>query len=335
MINVVLKKFGDKYMDEFSFIDSIKQHSYKQSSLLKGIGDDAAVFRQPAQDIVTAVDTFVEDVHFSRKTMEPYHVGYRGLAANISDLAAMGASPTFYLVSIVIPKTWSMKDVDQIFHGMREIAAVYQMDLIGGDTVFGKELAVSITVIGYTERNKARYRSSARNGDIVFVTGTLGDSQAGMHILLNENKYENKDYYIKKHQKPLPRVDFAKALADLPRVALNDVSDGIANEASEIAVASGVSIHLYDEQLPISQSYQQFPLDLQRKWKLFGGEDFELLGTVAKESWLDVKEAAEKSQTPITKIGYVHYSVDEVGYVFLHDNKDRQLLQKDGYIHKK
>src|SRR5690625_2905826 len=127
-------------MDEFSFINSIQQHTYKQSSVLKGIGDDAAVFRQTAKDVVTAVDTFVEDVHFSRKTMNSFHIGYRALAANISDLAAMGALPAFYLVSIVIPTTWSMREINQIFSGMKELASTYQLDLIGGDTVSGKEL---------------------------------------------------------------------------------------------------------------------------------------------------------------------------------------------------
>src|SRR5699024_10384081 len=146
-------------MDEFSFIDSIKQYTYKQSSLKKGIGDDAAVFRQPSEDIVTAVDTFVEGVHFSRKTMDSFHVGYRALAANISDLAAMGAAPAFYLVSIVIPKTWPIEEIEQIFFGMKDLAGIYKLDLVGGDTVSGKELTISITVIGYVDRNKARYRS--------------------------------------------------------------------------------------------------------------------------------------------------------------------------------
>src|SRR5699024_2746982 len=138
MINVVLKKFGDKYMDEFSFIDSIKQHTYKQASLLKGIGDDAAVFRQMSQDIVTATDTMVEDIHFSRKTMEPFQIGYRALAVNLSDLAAMAAQPAFYLVSVVIPPHWRTEEVKEIFNGMQKMASCYHMDLIGGDTVSGK-----------------------------------------------------------------------------------------------------------------------------------------------------------------------------------------------------
>src|SRR5690625_1546937 len=97
-------------MDEFSFIESIRQKTYNQPSLIKGIGDDAAVFRQRHQDIVTAVDTFVEDIHFSKQTMQAYHIGYRILAANLSDMAAMGAKPAYYLVSIVYQNTGLWKN---------------------------------------------------------------------------------------------------------------------------------------------------------------------------------------------------------------------------------
>src|SRR5690625_4792534 len=169
-------------MDEFQFIDSIKPKSYTQHSIEKGIGDDAAVFRSMTYDTVTAVDTFVEDIHFSKKTMKFYHIGYRALAANISDMAAMGAEPKFYLVSITIPPGTSSKELQQMYSGMKEIATDYKMDLIGGDTVSGKQLVVCITIIGFVSRGKARYRSHASVGDIVFVTGTLGDSQAGLHI---------------------------------------------------------------------------------------------------------------------------------------------------------
>src|SRR5699024_6657561 len=164
-------------MDEFSFIDSIKQYTYKQPTLKKGIGDDAAVFRQPSEDIVTAVDTFVEDIHFTRKTMDPFHVGYRALAANISDLASMGASSAFYLVLIVIQKNWPTEEIEQIFFDMKDLAGLYIFDLVGGDTVSGKELTISFTFIGYVDRNKVRYRTQAEVGDVFFVTGTHGDSQ--------------------------------------------------------------------------------------------------------------------------------------------------------------
>lgn len=322
-------------MDEFSFIRSIQQKTYKQPSIIKGVGDDAAVFRQTSQDIITAMDTFVEGVHFTRETMDPFHMGYRVLAANISDMAAMGAMPAFYLVSIVIPETWSEADLFAIYKGMKHMAAVYSMDLIGGDTVAGKELSITVSVIGYADKHKARYRSDAEAGDIVFVTGTLGDSQAGYHILTNPAAYKDENYYIKKHRMPSPRVAFATALAVVQRVALNDISDGIANEAAEIAQASNTFVHIFSEKLPVSNSFHQFSSRLQWKWKLFGGEDFELLGTVSEKDWSNVKKVAEKTKTPITEIGYVGYNVNKDPYVLLHEENQIRRLEKHGFNHLK
>lgn len=320
-------------MDEFSFINSIKQDYYRQPTIVKGIGDDAAVFRQTSQDIVTAVDAFVEDVHFSKKTMEPQDIGYRALAANVSDLAAMCATPAFYLVSIVIPQSWSKEEVLDIFKGMEELARMYQMDLIGGDTVSGRELSISITVIGYANRGKASYRTAAHEDDIVFVTGTLGDSQAGLHILLNDGNYKNKDYFIKRHQRPSPRVHIAQELSNLTRLSLNDISDGIANEAAEIAEASQVNIVLEEDAIPVSPDFDQFSQSLQDQWKYFGGEDFELFGTVSPDDWEILNNIAEKTAINITRIGHVERTKDMNGLVYLQNMNEKRVLSKDGYIH--
>ncbi|WP_284141535.1 thiamine-phosphate kinase [Virgibacillus sp. LDC-1] len=323
-------------MDEFSFIRSITPKSYKQNSVIKGIGDDAAVFRQAGMDIVTSVDTFVDGVHFSKHTMNATHIGYRALAANLSDLAAMGAVPAFYFVSVVIPKTWSNADISAIFAGMRELATHYQMDLMGGDTVSGKELTLSITVVGFVEKDKARYRNDAKTGDIVFVTGTLGDSQAGFHIIGHpQKKYKDANYYIQRHRTPFPQVSLARELRAIKRVALNDISDGIASEANEIAEASMVDIHLFESSIPVYPSFDQFSKDQQKKWKYYGGEDFELVGAVAPSDWKIVEEAAKKTNTLVTKIGCVS-SAHETANVFLH-SKNNQInrLKKDGYTHLK
>src|SRR5699024_6403530 len=151
---------------------------------------------------------------------------------------------------------------------------------------------ISITVIGYVKKGKIRYRSLAKPDDIVFVTGTVGDSQAGFYILMNQGKYINKDYFIKRHQMPTPRIDFVQQLSHLNRISLNDISDGIASEASEIARESQVNIILNDGYIPTSKDFSQFPTKLQRKWKYFGGEDFELLGTVSKKNWESIQKAA-------------------------------------------
>lgn len=320
-------------MNEFAFIDSIKQHTYRQPSLLKGIGDDAAVFRQMSQDIVTATDSMVEDIHFSRKTMTPFQIGYRALAINLSDLAAMAAKPAFYLVSIVIPSCWSVEDVQEIFNGMREMASCYHMDLIGGDTTSGNEMCVSVTVIGYSNQNKARYRHAAKPGDIVFATGTLGDSQAGYHMLMHPGTYKDYDFFVNRHQMPSPRISFAMKLDPISRIALNDVSDGIANEASEIAEASDVSLMLTLDDLPSSKHLRQFSAKQLRDWQLFGGEDFELIGAVEESEWPALQQAASDTDTQISRIGYVLEKQQSL--VYLQENNLCKSLKKQGYMHLK
>lgn len=320
-------------MDEFSFIQSIQQSYYRQPSLIKGVGDDAAVIRPTGEDIVIAKDMFVENVHFNRRTMTPYHIGYKALAANLSDLAAMGARPAFYLVGISISNDWTKEELADIYNAMKYLADRYKVDLIGGDTVSGKELVISITVIGLTNKDNSRLRSSAREGDIVFVTGTLGDSQAGLHLLLNPNTtiHTDEQYFKERHQLPNPRVKFSLDLQEINRVALNDISDGIASEAHEIAEASKVGLVLIEDKLPIHPALNQFDAELQYRWKLFGGEDYELLGTVSPRDWELVKQSAERHQVPITEIGYV---TDDSGKVFLQkENGKMERLEKKGYNH--
>ncbi|SHG15102.1 thiamine-phosphate kinase [Ornithinibacillus halophilus] len=324
-------------MDEFQFIKHIEQNFYRQSTIRKGTGDDAAVFTQNYQETVVAKDMLVENVHFSRKTMEPFHIGYKGLAANISDLAAMGASPAFYLVGISIPPNWSIKEIEDIYNGFKAISNHYGMDLIGGDTVSGNELVLSVTVIGFVNKNRIRYRHLAKDGDVVFVTGHLGDSQAGLHLLTSATsmeRFNDVDYFIHRHRMPTPRVKFSKAIETIPRVSLNDISDGLASEANEIAEASQVDIIIFDKKIPSHPSYNQFPLNDQKKWKYFGGEDFELLGTVSPSDWSKLEEAARISDTRLSKIGYVSDKKDRSGRVYLErTGQSRIQLKKEGYNH--
>ena len=323
-------------MDEFQLINMIKQKYYKQPTLIKGVGDDAAVFHQPNKNIVTAVDTFVENIHFSKETMLPYHFGYRSLAASVSDLAAMGAQPAFYLVSIVVPASKDDEKIKEIFQGMNRFASKYNMDLIGGDTVSGKELTISVTVIGYVQSDYVRYRHVAKDNDVIFVTGTLGNSQAGLYTLQHKLTIENKHYFIKKHRFPNPRVAFSQALTDIKRVSLNDISDGIVNELYEIAEASNVNLLIEDALMPVHKSLAQFTEELTKQWVYFGGEDFELVGTAAETDWETIKRIGKQTNTKVTKIGYVNNDIYEKrGNVYLKINNEVKLLKKEGYIHLK
>lgn len=322
-------------MDEFELIKSIKQKTYYQKSLIKGIDDDAAIFQPSGYDVVTAMDTFVQDIHFSHKTTSYFQVGYRALAANISDMAAMGAYPKFYLVSIVIPANMSEQQIFDIYKGMKALASKFKMDLIGGDTVSGKQLTISISIIGYVEKGKARYRHLAKHNDIVFVTGTLGGSRAGLYVLLNDLPTENNEELIKKHQLPNPRVLFSTSLKKIERMSLNDISDGIANELYEIAEASNVTITIDDKLIPIHPQLSQFPLEKQTEWKYFGGEDFELVGTVSPNDWPYIQQRAKEIRLQVTEIGKVTYNKDSNGQVYVIKNNQKHLLNKGGYVHLK
>ena len=322
-----------KTMDEFSLIEAIKQKTYKQASLERGIGDDTAVFRETAGELAVAVDTFVEGVHFTEKTMSPFKLGYRALAANFSDLAAMGALPMYYLVSLVVPEKMKESNLLEIFNGMKHLASHHGADLIGGDTVSGKDLVLSVTVIGQIEKGKARYRSLAKVDDIVFATGTLGDSRAGLYILQHDLQITERAYFINRHQLPTPRVTFANSLGSIKRLALNDISDGLGNEVHEIAEESCVSIILEDEKVPVHPGLAAFPAELQQKWKYFGGEDFELVGTVAKKDWQTIQQKAEKLNLRVTEIGHVANKDEHAVYLYKNGNINR--LPKEGYTHLK
>ncbi|SIS65312.1 thiamine-phosphate kinase [Salimicrobium flavidum] len=316
-------------MEEFELIRRLSPSYYRQSSVVKGIGDDAFVFRS-SEDIVFTTDTMVEDVHFSKSTMAPHAVGYRALAANVSDLAAMGSEPAFYSVSLVVPPDWTEEEIVELYDGMDELGRVFGMDLIGGDTVSGKQLVVAITAHGYLQKGKARYRSAARPGDLLFVTGTLGDSRGGLEELLHSSPPFS-EYLVQRHRYPEPRAVFASRLQGLNRLCLNDVSDGIASEANEIASASGVTVHVDRELLPISESLRSVYPEKAVEWALSGGEDFELLGTVSEQEKEELLRTAEHMKMRVTFIGTITSS--DAPRVLIHSGEKAETLLPTGYTH--
>lgn len=322
--------------DEFSFINSITPKKHNQLHLVTGIGDDAALYsgNNDVEEIV-CMDTMIEEVHFTRQTMKPFHIGYKALASNISDIAAMGGVPNFYLVSIAIPRHWSDLELLEIYKGMEALADCYEMDLIGGDTVSSKHsLVITVTVLGRVQKGRHLLRKNAKANDVVFVTGNLGDSAAGLELLLKDgvdfNFSKDEQALIQKHQQPEPKVEIGQILSKYPRVSLNDVSDGIASELNEIASASGVTIVIEAEKLPKSSQLTSFSEDKQLHWMLNGGEDYELVGTLSEENWLKIKKECEKKDLQITKIGYVK---EGPARVLIKQGEQLNLLQKLGFNH--
>ncbi len=318
--------------DEFAFIQSIKPAYTFRDELIQGIGDDAALYRIESDwDEIACADTLVEGIHFKKSTLSPYQIGRKALAVNISDVAAMGGIPLFYLVSISVPQTgWSSKQLKELYKGLRAIGDEYEMDMIGGDTVSTRgDLHIAVTVIGKIEKGRKLLRSTAKAGDVVFLTGPVGGSAAGLSALLKGKTDDTP--FLKYHQEPNPRVKPGRILAKSGyRISLNDVSDGIASESHELSEASGVSIVLDQDLIPAPEGLNAYSPFQRLEWMLNGGEDYELIGTVAEENWTSVEELFREQNEAIYKIGYVE---DNRPSVWMSYKDQKFKLDKKGYNH--
>lgn len=294
-----------------------------------GIGDDTAIATStPGQEWLLTVDTMVEKIHFRDDTMSEYDIGYKALAANVSDIAAMGGLPKLALISVSVPSQWDAPRMKLLFDGIYACAEQYDVVIVGGDTTSAPQhLVVSVTLTGSVETGKAIRRSGARPGQLVFLTGPTGLSAGGLHYLLNKNKQEGEiappkfsieapTRLIQAHQRPAPSVRAGRILLEKGwGASLNDVSDGVASEAWEIAEASGVKLILHESQLPISGELATYAHDNHMnplEWVLFGGEDYVLLGTVEREHEQVMKEYFRTEGIPLFIVGEVEAGIPEV-----------------------
>ncbi|WP_029425367.1 thiamine-phosphate kinase [Alkalibacillus haloalkaliphilus] len=317
-------------MKETDLISQITPSFYRQSSVVTGIGDDGAVIKPPnGHELVIVADAMIEDVHFSLNYMNLSDVGHRVLAANVSDLIAMGSKPLYYIITLNVPSDYNHKDIQSLYDGLNELSKVYNMDLIGGDTTSSNKLMISITAFGSVLPNKKRLRSQAEVGDVVFVTGYLGESGYGLHLL---NKQMNEDYFINRHKRPVPRQDFLYASEPLSRVCLNDMSDGISTELNEIAEASLVNIEINYESLPVHQEMKKLNSTFLKELILSAGEDFELVGTCSVQEWKQLEQSCQKLNVPIKSIGTVTSS-SSTPKVNLIEGDQITLLDRKGYEH--
>jgi thiamine-monophosphate kinase len=304
--------------DEFSLIRQWTRRSDGQEGdgLTVGIGDDAAVYTPaPDMEVVACCDAMVETVHFLKETMHPSDIGYKAVISNISDVAAMGGVARYALVSIAVSPSWSAEMTSQIYDGIYEACESYGVRLIGGDTVSAPDaLHLSVTVLGEVEKGRALRRSQAKAGQLVFVTGYVGSSAAGLHLLLEQKKTgasfpSQYQALVDAHQRPAAQVAAGRILlASGACAALNDVSDGLASELWEIAEASGVELSIDASQIPIRQELSSYAEQIgydPLAWAFYGGEDYQLVGT-ADASRIDVlAERFAVAGIPFAVIGRV------------------------------
>ncbi|SDX53952.1 thiamine-phosphate kinase [Marininema mesophilum] len=326
--------------DEFDLIAKLLQKRPPvDKSVEVDVGDDAAVYRPGlGMSQVITCDTMVESVHFSEQTMAPEDIGWKGIASNVSDIVAMGGIPKHAVISLAAPEVWEEESLLRFYDGLGAGAKHFGVTILGGDTVRSmKGLVVTITLVGEVERDCSLRRSNARPGDIVFVTGPLGGSAAGLHLLLREDTSEWIVRYpslVAFHQRPYPHIEAGRVLSTLgERVAANDVSDGLGREAREIAEASGVRLVIEPSLIPISPETVAYGAEIgvnPLQWAFDGGEDYQLVGTLPAQSWERLLHLAKEKEVSFTQIGWVEEG--EVG-VYCIDEGKRSLLSYKGYNH--
>jgi thiamine-monophosphate kinase len=244
------------------------------------VGDDAAVLVQPSGSLVITTDVLVDNVHFSDRTTPAHSVGWRAIAANLSDLAAMGATPIGVTVGLGLPGETAVDWVEGLYQGMTDCLVKFGGDIVGshivgGDLVRSPVRTVAITAFGQVEPGKVMRRSGAQVGDVIVVTGDHGHSRAGLELLLKPELGENA-LFIQAHQYPVPRVSIGQQVSKFATACM-DSSDGLADAVLQICRSSQVGAIFDQLSLPISPELQLAFPDRANNWALYGGEDFELV----------------------------------------------------------
>ncbi|WP_432697371.1 thiamine-phosphate kinase [Marinobacterium sp. YM272] len=289
-------------MGEFELIHTyFARHAAKRDDVALGIGDDCALLVPPAgAQLAVSIDTLVEGVHFLPGS-DPALIAERLLGAAVSDLAAMAAEPAWFTLALTLPAADSGW-LQPFALALAKRAAELKIALVGGDTTRGP-LALSAQVHGWVKAGEALTRSGARAGDLVLVSGTLGDSRGGLQALLEKDLSAQTAYLRQRFFRPEPRVALARALRSEASAAI-DLSDGLVSDLGHIAAQSGLSARIDLERLPLSAELQAYAgVDKARQWALSGGEDFELCLTVAPDRLDTCREIAAALDLPLTCVG--------------------------------
>lgn len=294
-------------LGEFGLIDHLtKQFEIAQPSTIKGIGDDAAVLDFKDKKAVVSTDLLIEGVHFDLAYMPLKHLGYKAVAANVSDICAMNAKPTQITVSIAVSNRFPLEALEELFAGIAIAAKTYNVDVIGGDTTSSqKGLILSITAIGEANEDEIVYRSGASETDLLVVSGDIGAAYMGLQVLEREKQVflvnpnnqpdlDNYTYLIERQLKPEARVDVRELLEklEIKPTSMIDISDGLSSEIMHLCKQSEVGCNLYEDKLPLDPQFinvcEEFNID-STTVAINGGEDYELLFTIKMEDFDKIK----------------------------------------------
>ncbi|RKD91766.1 thiamine-phosphate kinase [Mangrovibacterium diazotrophicum] len=285
-------------MGEFGLIHHLTDKiSLKNSSTIKGVGDDAAILDYGTKQQVVTTDLLVEGIHFNLMYVPLKHLGYKSVMVNLSDVFAMNATPKQVTVSLAISSKFSVEAIDELYEGIYLACEKYGVDLIGGDTTSSLTgLLISVTALGEIEPGKAVMRSGAQVNDLICVSGDLGGAYMGLQLLERENEvfkvnpkeqpqFDGYDYILERQLKPEARGDIVQALKTLgvTPTSMIDISDGLSSELMHICTQSKVGCLVYEEKIPLDYQTKRFADELSINplvAALNGGEDYELLFTV-------------------------------------------------------
>jgi len=307
-----------------------------------GVGDDAAVLEyNEGEQMVATTDALVEGVHFLCATTSFFDLGYKSVAVSMSDVAAMGAVPRHVLITLCIPNDAIVEDLEQLYRGIDAICRKYDAVVVGGDVARADQLVINVTVLGAVKRGRALLRSGARSGDLVFVTGALGGSAAGLHLLEHDGSVvvmpDERQRLLTMHLLPQPQVQAGQLLAASQLcTSCNDVSDGLASELTEICEASKCSIVVDRERIPIDSHVRNYAARCKCdpvEWALFGGEDYQLVGSVDRMGAGRLDAQMQASGIPFHWIGHVDAPTADGPAVWLSERGARRKLTAHGYNH--
>jgi len=283
-------------------------------SLLTGIGDDCAVYR-PSEELlqVTTTDVLAEQVHFDLLTTPLKHLGSKAISVNVSDICAMNALPRYALISLAVPASFPITVIEELYAGISDAAQKYGLAIAGGDTSSSRSgLVISVTMVGEVAPERVTHRSGAKAGDLICVTGTLGGAAAGLKLLMREkeimlNHLENNEPYaksaigelqeyseaIRAQLLPVARIDIVRFFHEqnIHPSSMIDISDGLSPDLQHLCRHSKTGALLHEKLLPIHENTRRIADELQDDaltWALTGGEDYQLLFTLAKESYQSI-----------------------------------------------
>ena len=281
---------------EERIIEMLKDSNLPDGAL--GIGDDCAIISQDEHSSwLISTDALVEDVHFSINTISPENLGSKSMSVNISDIAAMGGTPKFVVISCAIPNHLDNSFIKRFVSGIKEQATKHNIYILGGDTTASKsKFFISITIIGKANNNKIKYRSSAKIGDYICITGAPGTSAAGLELTKNMHLPKNEDekYLINKHVAPYIYLQESQYLANFNSVhAMMDCSDGLNKDLSRICKQSNCSANIAVDRIPIDDKLQK--VCVKNNWDVYqflltGGEDYYLIFTLDPKYFTDICE---------------------------------------------